>query len=259
MTVRENGFSHVYFLNQLEKAELTANSVSQGYSLSALYSDVISEKVAFNAPSVGIIANFRVASIDSTQGLSPGVIADSVVIGFTNATDGHITVYGIDNKLILSKDIEFREDEDFSMFHFITQIVTRVDISLSTSTLTDIDICYLYVGKVIELPIHGVDPTFSLDSDSQTERSPTGHVYGIAMPVLKTIEVSFPAITEDEKDLFMAYFNAVNKIIPHLIDIYPEAHNILQPMFGVITGGMEFERNTSQNFYSVDVEWQESS
>jgi hypothetical protein len=108
-----------------------------------------------------------------------------------------------------------------------------------------------------ELPRFVVEPQWSL-SLGKAQRSFVGKAYGLEPLILTSVEVEWERLNQEEFDIIQNYINYYGKTTPHYIDMYPEAHSNIAPLYCTIDSDLEYiKRPESDFYYNCSLKWLE--
>jgi hypothetical protein len=242
----------VYPVNVLDDSTMKSQQKHPASVIEALYNKYIE-----------LTVDFLDWEVEITGGWSDKRDADSIIIGNTNAVDGRISLYndGVEiyrkeflcNEFlnIVERNINGRpEPVTFNSFRLM--LYTR-----NINTLVYLG--YLYIGKVWQLPRFVVGPSYNVNMRNETDRTFSGAVTGVPTAMLRSFNCSFVRIENKDMKKIDNYVNAVQSVIPHVIDTYYEAHDEFEPMYCTIDSSGDRTKRSENNFYwNFDMSWQEA-
>jgi len=181
--------------------------------------------------------------------------ADTIILADTNCTNFEITIYDNAGSVI---DTQNTDDIEFiNIFKFPKNEIKRVAITFSG--VGELYIGYLFIGNKVELPRFIINPEFTTGIQSESGRTNGGQAYGSLLPTLDTVKVSFIRIPQDKMIIVEDYSQSVQNVIPHIIDLYPEAHEVIAPMYVTLSSAITKTKREEDNFYwNFSLSWQEA-
>jgi hypothetical protein len=239
----------VYLVNALESAELISEQKERLTSLNDLFNRYIEYLVLFTTRQV-IIEGIWTNDLTSF---------DSLIIGNTNAKTGRIQLYYNDSVII---------DKQFSVSEYITiislklkneqsKVINKFRLQLNGTDLLSIGL--LYIGEEWDLPRFIVHPKNKLTLRNDDDRTFSGQSTGIVKTTLKSFSAEYIRINNKLTKILDDYINAVQTVIPHVIDIYPEAHDEFPPFWATIASYGEKQKRAENGFFwNLSIAWQEA-
>jgi hypothetical protein len=232
----------VYPVNAVEGATLRSEEKEAYAKMMDACNKYFSYTLDFISPSVVIHGNWD-KKIDF----------NTLILGNCNAARGTFTFYdGINEKA----SFDFVVDEEIKIIEHLdgnklieTLKGDKFKLELFNSNSENMKIGYLFVGEVWELPRFKICPSSNLEIRSKGDRTFSGQVTGISTEPLRKFSCSFVRIDNDAKKKFDVYMNAVQFIVPHVIDPYYEAHEEFEPIFGTVTGYSEKSKRDENGFF----------
>jgi hypothetical protein len=234
---------NVYPVNAIEAAILISPQKAPYNLIEELYNRYISFQVDFLSNTVNLTGTW-----DNLIEL------DTIIIGNTNANSGKIQLYNNDTLLY---------DNTFNINDYITIEYTGIKnanrFALDLFGSDNISAGYLFAGMKWELPRFIVEPVNGLSLRNEAGRTFSGQVKGIPIDALKTFSATYVRIPNDKKEIFNNYINGVQKVIPHVIDVYPEAHEQFEPFFATVDNyGEATKRAENGFFWNFNCSWMEA-
>ena len=151
---------------------------------------------------------------------------------------------------VIIKTISFDYKEEMDIQHFENLLIDAVQIKLIEKDYTkNIIINYIYVGHRYKAPRFIVEPEIEDEFLSKSNRSDFGYSYGLYGPVLRNYQLSFVRITQLEYEQLESYYKKVRNNVPHIVDIYPEAHEVITPLFCTVDNSVNRVKRPENNFY----------
>jgi hypothetical protein len=189
-----------------------------------------------------------------------GIKADTFILADTNCLSASITIYynqGIPRQINAS----LSENEEIKIWDIEDErLVTNISIILTApANVLETYLGYLYVGNKMALPWFTVNPTRETTIRGTSERTNNGQAYGTIVPTLDQLSVSFVRIYKDKKKIVDDYIQAVQTTIPHVVDLYPEAHKDFPPRYATISNGISAVKRGENDFYwDFSLAWTEA-
>lgn len=153
---------------------------------------------------------------------------DHIAYGFHNLNTLNVKLY--DALLVLSRNIDITLEENESIYYFTSQPdVKRIILTCSTLSAL-LYIGTIFVGEYQEFPRFEQSPNGGIELRDSDFTSPGGQSSGNRKRNLPFHSLSIKNITNDERADFIAYYNYVQKSIPHFVDMYPDSHD-KEPVF----------------------------
>jgi len=234
---------NVYPVNAVESAVLTSPQKEPYAFMQDLYNRYMSYQVDFSEKNITITGVFN-----------NSVEIDSFIIGNTNAVSGAVQFVKNGQTPV---SISFKTNAHINIFHLNKKELDRFVINLSGTE--NISVGYLFMGKKWTLPRFLTAPVKMLQLRNENERTFSGEVTGIPVNTLRTFAVNYARIPHEQAELFDDYVNAVQTVIPHVIDPYPLAHDKFEPFFATVESYNEKEKREEDKFYwNFSCSWREA-
>jgi len=235
---------NVYPVNAFEGASLKSPQKETYSMMQDLHNRYLAFTVDFSQ---------RVAQIDGEWAST--IEADSFIIANTNSHSGHLilTAHGFP---IYQRHFE---TNDFINIIDLEGTHSFNGIRLNLYGNENIQVGLLYIGKKCALPRFVTFPEKTLGLRNESGRTFTGQATGIPVETLRSFAASFVRIPNDEVKIVDEYINGVQKIIPHVVDIYPGAHAEFPPMFMTVAEYTGKEKRAENGFFwNFDLAWMEA-
>ena len=241
---------NVYPVNALEAATLISAEKAPHSLMVDLHNRYIDFQVDFTANEITIIGSWN------------GVIpVNAFIIGNSNAHSGKVQFIS-DNEILFSQEFAVNE---FLKIIQVKDNFDRLDIKhinnfiLTLQGTEDISIGYIYIGETWELPRFVVGPISGLNLRNESGRTFSGQTTGVSTEPLRNFGCEFVRIDNESKKRFDDYINGVQKVIPHVIDPYPEAHEEFEPFFATVQDYQDKEKRNEPRFYwNFSCSWMEA-
>lgn len=146
-----------------------------------------------------------------------------------------------------------------TIFETFTSVSYRYyRVNMSDATLSYIQVGRLALGAYWDAPDIRPNPKLGYDESTITDLSIGGQSYGVAGYQFREYDVSFPKVTQAEKENFRAFFAAVKNYIPFFVNIWDcAAYTLDTPVYAKIDQrGFIFSWN-SANIYSTGLKLRE--
>jgi hypothetical protein len=181
---------------------------------------------------------------------------DSILIGNGNSQSAEIKLTLADGSVI--EHVLYLEDE-ITIYNFPSPLaVLSGSIKFNSGQLIT-EIGYVALSNKIELPRFVVFPKRKRLIQSAANRTLGGNAYGLYTESLTGWDVNYTRLTDDEYKTIDAYILRVLNVVPHVIDLYPEAHEHYPPIFATLAEGYESEKRDEDGFYwNMSLSWKEA-
>jgi hypothetical protein len=183
------------------------------------------------------------------------IYADSIIIGNTTAGSAEI-------------NLQTTLGTTFTKQALISDLLTIIEIPDDLSVLSgtirfegtgDITaVGYVLFGNKMTLPRFAAKPQKKKAFRSDTARTLGGNAYGLYVTPLFEWAADYLRITDEEMKIIDDYAETVLNLVPHVIDLYPEAHEKQSPLFATLIEGFEAtKRNENGFFWDLSLSWME--
>ena len=239
---------NVYPLNMIAGAAVFSGSVLSYSSIKNTIHPYLKHKAYFNVGkpfSVNIL-------------FSPSVKIDTFIIGRFNAGRISGSMSTDAGPAVLS----FERKEAIQIYDAGSDVL--VD-SITLTAMEDVPadeipyIEYLFAGNKVELPLFAVSPEWETQIRGESNRTNNGQVYGTVLPTLDRLSTKYLRISSEDKRIVDNYVQSVQTNIPHVVDLYHEAHDSFPPRYATLNRGISaIKRNEDGFFWDYDMEWLEA-
>jgi hypothetical protein len=233
----------VYPVNAVEASKMESEQREPYSDLAGLHNRIIGYQADFNSQDVEITGSWN-GNVD----------IDTVILGNTNAAGGSVELYD-------GEELLFTGNFDAGGFiRIIPFNKTNINnFKLELHGAENIRLGYLYMGEAWELPRFAVQPRNALQLRNGSDRTFYGNVTGIPVETIRSFGCDFARVANNDKKKFDDYINGVQKVIPHVVDFYPEAHEEFEPMFMTVNEYGEATKCEESGFYwNFSCSWQEA-
>jgi len=236
---------NVYPVNFLPGALLSSSHKSEYSNLANLYHPYLKHRCWFDNPGVAILNGEWTEPVE----INTFIIAD------TNAKF-KIELFDEENALIT--EWQNNNPEQINIYELPeAKKVKRFTVAMTGKEESYIG--YIFVGKKVVLPRFTVRPEFGTELRSTSGRTSGGQAYGLIIPTLDGISVSYLRIPQTEMEIIKDYVQSVQNVIPHVIDAYPEAHDAVPPMYMTLNSApIRTKREENTFYWDFELNWQEA-
>jgi len=254
----------VYPVNALPAFYPVSDDIQAYARITDIYNNYIEYTVDFVGSNILITGN----------ALDDAPLVNSIIIGNISGADyGHFKGYAANGDLLIDNDFKLgdieKQGDYLNIIHFLDASqrlkddlfirTFELNIKLFNGSMSDIKIGYLYIGACWELPRFGMEPIEGLRLMGEgAERTSSGQAIGVPVEPLRSFSTVYTALKNEEKKLMDNYTQAVQTIVPHVIDPYPKAHEKLFPFFATIEAYGEKTKRDSQFRWDFDISWLEA-
>ena len=181
---------------------------------------------------------------------------DSMAIGYHNADFARLILRDLAGDELFNQELTLESGD--SIYYFASvQGAYSFEVQLSGGE--PIYIGFLSFGEYLELPRFTTGWKAPLVVRSIASKSLGGQVSGVFSRHLRGAEVSLPRITNDKLDEIVEYVAAVQTCKPHMVDLYPEAHDKVPARYAHITEvGEPVKRDESGFYWNMSITYEEA-
>lgn len=133
----------------------------------------------------------------------------------------------------------------------------RLRIQDATNTDGYIEIGGIYLGGHLSMP--GFEPAVNITekSNSESEKSISGQLYGDKRLQYKTVETTFTSISQTDKDAISALFAEVDRTKPFVMFLWEDDPTIFPPLYCNLTSDLAWQKPKYQLSYSLKLTFEE--
>jgi hypothetical protein len=143
--------------------------------------------------------------------------------------------------------------------YYITVTMGVYSFEIQLSGGEPIYIGHMFFGQYREFSRFRSMPTFPFKLRSSSSKSLGGQVHGVFANPLKGYKVVWPRVEETEQSSMHEFLTAVQTCKPHMLDLYPEAHEKVAPVYANVVEIGEFQKRDESGFYyEFSAEWEEA-
>jgi hypothetical protein len=237
---------NIYFLNSLDKCSLSSVEIDGTSNIKNIYDNYLNLYAEF------VSDNITISGIWNDP-----VPIDSFIIGITNAAKMSLNIYNSNDKLLYSKE-NSEIEKPYDIHSFNPFIAKSFEVNLSNPGIPQdlIKIGYMYAGIKIQLDSFTTFPMSGYQLGQNSQRSFGGQSYGLQDVILRREQVLFLRVMDKT---VLEYIKTVGKTVPHLIDLYPEAHEWKEPLYCTIDEDLSQEKRDENGFYmNYSLSWLEA-
>jgi hypothetical protein len=233
----------VYYKNALKTAyRIQADTVVAGTQAEDLYHPFLSRAVKFDS---------NAAAITVTWGA--GNFIDSVCLAGCAFTQARVTVKHQNETLFAGWMYPQGKNSAFILPSILPCDTLAVEIFDSSP----VSVGWMFAGIRTLFPRFQTAPKTGREVTGSAERTDGGQVYGLKMPVLETLEVSFARVNLETRREMAEYIDAAQYMEPHLIEAYNTERWPL--LYGVLTSAGDFQKRDEAGFYfDTAMAWKEA-
>jgi len=132
---------------------------------------------------------------------------------------------------------------DFMILNFTeTYRWWRITIADASNPDAEIRIGGIYIGNHLDMP--GFDPVIPIKRDSTgvVNVSQMGQAYGESRLIVKSIQVTFPDVSDANRVLIDALFDSVNIYLPFILLLWESSLDVQPPVYCRIVESFEWTR-----------------
>ena len=134
----------------------------------------------------------------------------------------------------------------------------RLTVDDASNPDTYIEIGYVFLGVHLAMPGYDAAVTTGEKSTAETEYSASGQLYGDKRIVFKTAEITFPDVSQANKDLISAFFAEMDKTEPFVLLIAEDTPLIYPSLYCSLTTDLSWAKAPNQGLsYSLKLSFQE--
>jgi hypothetical protein len=155
-----------------------------------------------------------------------------------------------------TKTLEFND-----AIYYLTSLVTGVyAFRLTFDSYEAVRIGYVYLGRCVTLPAISIGSGYGYAFNSTATQSLGGQTYGVFGRMLRTYKATIPRYNLTVRNALKTYFETVQNIKPHMIDLFPDDHDAEPAFYGTLALDVveETKRNESGFMYSIPLTWKEA-
>jgi len=183
------------------------------------------------------------------------VNGNAFIIGNSNAAFGSIILFSQGIKVYIT---DFAIDEYIQIIKFNKSYVFD-SITILLRGISSLYVGLLFIGETWELPRFVVNPEKNMRLRGTSDRTFSGQAMGIPAEILRAFAGEFIRIGNEEVRKVEKYVQGVQNVIPHVIDIYPEAHDDFPPLFGTLSDyGSQTKRAENGFYWDYQMSWREA-
>jgi hypothetical protein len=238
---------NIYYRNALRAAAaFDAQPLTPGFILSDIYDPFLSRQLDFTSGEVSVTASWGV-----------GNYIDSIATAGCRFTQGRVKLFN-QGDIALERDLYAVYGHGggvdvfplYGMYH-----CTGMELTLYGPEALQIG--YLFAGLRTALPRFRPGPDTALDVTGEAGKTKNGQAYGLRWPSLHTFSASFDRVGMGARRVMEDYINAVQYVIPHIIEPYsPEKY---PPLYAALTKAGGFKKRDEAGFYfDTAMSWEES-
>ncbi|MGD8305206.1 MAG: hypothetical protein PVF17_01005 [Ignavibacteria bacterium] len=134
----------------------------------------------------------------------------------------------------------------------------RIYIDDPTNTDGYIQIAYVFIGEGLTMP--GINPEVSVPytSNAEVTKTPSGQAYGDRRVRLKGGGVTFPTITETQRQSMLDFFDYVDLTLPFLVLFWENDLDVEPPLYAQLTNSLEITKNNQAGLtWTLTLEFEE--
>ena len=130
------------------------------------------------------------------------------------------------------------------------------EMELELESVGKLEIGILYAGRGLRLPLFCEGFKYGLNANGKAERTAYGAVYGRKLPPLRTFEMAFSGIDNAQKAAMEEYIDAVQYVVPHLVE--PYGSGIFPPLYATLTAAGSFEKQSGGFLWNTSLQYMEA-
>lgn len=181
---------------------------------------------------------------------------DSMAIGYHNADFARLILRDLEGNELFNQEIELYAVDSV---YYITRTQGAYSFEVQLSGGEPIYIGFLSFGEYLELPRFSTGWKAPLVINSIASKSLGGQVSGVFARHLRAAEVSLPRVTNEKLEEIVEYLAAVQTCKPHMVDLYPEAHDKVPARYAHVTEvGEPVKRDEAGFFWSLSISYEEA-
>jgi len=231
---------NVYPVNTAAGARVSASGLLQFSDIKNIFHPYLKHRAYFSAPNPVVQIRW-----DNPAEFDTVIVADTNRNNVELELDGSLT--------------EMNLPDEINIFTFDDPQAARSCNLYFGGNNENACIGYVFIGKKVELPRFATGPQRETTARGSSERTGNGQAYGNLMPALDQLSVSFLRVYKDKKKIVDDYFQAVQTSIPHIVDLYPEAHEAFPPVYATLNGGPSAVKRAENDFYwDFNLSWLEA-
>jgi hypothetical protein len=219
----------VYIDNVLKQANfLSVSNMEPVYIPESLYDPILSNSILCTGTSTTILAQWN-----------PNVFADSIAVLDCNWTIGHLTIVS-QGETVYDEDIISQGKHTVIK---LPKIVMLTSLNLSIEAMDKLSIGILWAGVKTKLPLFTIGFSYKDNIISKAERTMYGIAYGVKRTPLKSFEISFQDISNEDRLAMEDYIETVQFVDPHLVEPYEAGE--FPPIYATLedSGGFDKQKN----------------
>jgi len=238
---------NVYPINLIAGASLSGNVLSYS-DVRNIYHKYLNHRAYFAQGVVPTIA---------MEWTTP-LYMDSLIIANTNCTKAIISVaYSSGAPQVFIRELDIARIEFFELDPL--KLTRKISVSFTAPVNAQPYVGYCFAGNKMILPRFTVNPEREPTMRGESQRTNNGQSYGKAVPTLDKISVKYLRIPDDTKKIVDDYIQSVQKVVPHIVDWYPEAHEAFPPLYVTLTTGpVNTKRAENDFFWDFNLGWLEA-
>lgn len=118
----------------------------------------------------------------------------------------------------------------------------RIFIDDPTSTATGLEIGYVFLGEALKMPGFNRGVIMPNKSNSISQKSTSGQLYGDRRLNYKSADVVFSGVTETERQEIKAFWNTVDVVQPFILMIWEDDLDVEEPIYCSLAKELEWNK-----------------
>jgi len=134
----------------------------------------------------------------------------------------------------------------------------RITIDDPTNTATGIEIGYIFLGTALDMPGFNRPKKIEHKSNSLAQKSTSGQLYGDRRLKYKAAEITFPDVSETQRQLIKTFWDTVDVVQPFTLLIWEDDLDVEEPIYCSLTKELLWEQQDIEGLtWTLTLEFEE--
>lgn len=134
----------------------------------------------------------------------------------------------------------------------------RIVISDATNPDGELSVGYIFLGTGLDMPGFNRPKVLGNRSNSIAQKSTSGQLYGDRRLNYKSAEITFPDVTETQRQEIKTFWNTVDVVQPFTLLIWEDDLNVEEPIYCSLTEELSWEQQDYEGLtWSLGLKFEE--